>query len=98
MTKFERYIDLQADFYHYMVTFGGITKKTSSDYVTRMKFLSHDYLLDETLTKERIDDILRQEAVKQQNRAVYNNRKSLQSFMRLLCRDINGIAENATPT
>lgn len=26
--------DLQADFYHYMVTYGGIAPKTSSDYVT----------------------------------------------------------------
>ncbi len=80
MTNYERYIDLQADFYHYMVNFGGIAKKTSSDYVTRMKFLSHDYLLDETLTKEKVDEILRQEAVKQLDRTVYNSKKSLSDF------------------
>lgn len=80
MSNFEKYIDLQADFYHYMVNFGGIAKKTSSDYVTRMKFLSHDYLLDETLTKEKIDDILSQEAIKQQNRTVYSSKKSLSDF------------------
>lgn len=48
MANLEKYMDLQADFYHYMVEFGGIAKKTSCDYVTRMKFLAHDYALDET--------------------------------------------------
>ncbi len=80
MTNFEKYADIQADFYHYMVDFGGIAKKTCSDYVTRMKFLSHDYLLDETLTEEDIDRILQEEAVKQQNRDVYNSKKSLSDF------------------
>lgn len=27
MTSYEKYLDLQADFYHYMVNFGGIAKK-----------------------------------------------------------------------
>lgn len=40
MSNIERYADLQADFYHYMVKYGGIAKKTSGDYVTRMKFLA----------------------------------------------------------
>ena len=40
MSNLEKYIDLQADFYHYMVEYGGIAKKTRSDYVTRMKFLA----------------------------------------------------------
>ena len=42
MSNLEKYIDLQADFYHYMVEYGGIAKKTCSDYVTRMKFLEDD--------------------------------------------------------
>ena len=71
---------MQADFYHYMVKFGGIAKKTSGDYVTRMKFLAHDYSLDETLTKEKIDEILRQEDFKRQERSVYTSKKSLSDF------------------
>ena len=46
MSNLEKYIDLQADFYHYMVEYGGIAKKTCSDYVTRMKllaFVNSDY-------------------------------------------------------
>ena len=73
-------MDLQADFYHYMVEFGGIAKKTSCDYVTRMKFLAHDYSLDETLTQEKIDEILRQEDLKRQERTVYTSKKSLSDF------------------
>uniref|UniRef100_UPI003FF0C3DB HNH endonuclease n=1 Tax=Segatella copri TaxID=165179 RepID=UPI003FF0C3DB len=80
MSNLEKYTDLQADFYHYMVKFGGITKKTSGDYVTRMKFLAHDYSLDETLTKEKIDEILRQEDFKRQERSVYTSKKSLSDF------------------
>lgn len=80
MSDLEKYTDLQADFYHYMVKFGGIAKKTSGDYVTRMKFLAHDYSLDETLTKEKIDEILRQEDFKRQERSVYTSKKSLSDF------------------
>lgn len=80
MANLEKYMDLQADFYHYMVEFGGIAKKTSCDYVTRMKFLAHDYSLDETLTQEKIDEILRQEDLKRQERTVYTSKKSLSDF------------------
>ena len=80
MSNLEKYTDLQADFYHYMVKFGGIAKKTSGDYVTRMKFLAHDYSLDETLTKEKIDEILRQEDFKRQERSVYTSKKSQSDF------------------
>lgn len=80
MSNLEKYTDLQADFYHYMVKFGGIAKKTSGDYVTRMKFLAHDYSLDETLTKEKIEEILQQEDLKRQERSVYTSKKSLSDF------------------
>lgn len=80
MSNLERYTELQADFYHYMVKFGGIAKKTSGDYVTRMKFLAHDYSFDETLTKEKVEEILCQEDLKRQNRTVYTSKKSLSDF------------------
>lgn len=80
MSNIERYADLQADFYHYMVKYGGIAKKTSGDYVTRRKFLAHHYLLDETLTQEKIEDILRQEDLKRESRSVYTSKKSISDF------------------
>lgn len=45
-----------------------------------MKFLAHDYSLDETLTQEKIDEILRQEDLKRQERTVYTSKKSLSDF------------------
>lgn len=36
MSNLEKYTDLQADFYHYMVEFGGIAKKTSGDLKSRL--------------------------------------------------------------
>lgn len=80
MSNSEKFSDLQADFYHYMMKCGGITKKTCGDYVTRMKFLAHDYSLDDTLTKEKVDEILRQEDLKRQGRKVYSSKKSLSDF------------------
>ncbi len=80
MSYLERYIDLQADFYHYMIEYGGIKKKTSGDYVTRLKFLARDYSLDETLTKENVEEILHQEDLKRQKRDVYTSKKSLSDF------------------
>ncbi len=72
--------DLQADFYHYMITFGKIAPKTGLDYVTRLKFLSNDYRLDESITEEYIDYILNQEKTKQLYRSVYASKKSISDF------------------
>ncbi|WP_296260874.1 HNH endonuclease signature motif containing protein [uncultured Phocaeicola sp.] len=72
--------DLQADFYHYMVTYGGITPKTSSDYVTRLKFLAATYDINSSLTEEHIQSILEQEETNRQNRNVYSSRKSISDF------------------
>ena len=82
MEKYDKdtFEDLQADFYHYMVTYGGITPKTSSDYVTRLKFLSYDYDLNSSITEEDIRHILEQEEVKRQRRSVYASRKSISDF------------------
>ncbi len=80
MSSLEKYTDLQADFYHYMVKFGGMAKNTSRDYVTRMRFLARDYSIDETLTKEKVDDILNQENLRCRERKVYSSKKSLSDF------------------
>ena len=45
-----------------------------------MKFLAHDYPLDETLTKEKIEEILRQEELKRLTRGVYASKKSISDF------------------
>lgn len=63
-----------------MVAYGGITPKTSSDYVTCLKFLSYDYALDTSITEEYVQFILEQEEVKRLERNVYPSRKSINDF------------------
>ena len=73
-------IDLQADFYRYMVTHGGIAPKTSRDYISRLRFLASMYAIDSTLTTDRIEDIMRQEERKRLERDKYSSKKAMTDF------------------
>lgn len=55
--------DLQADFYHYLRDSegGNLAPKTSGDYISRMRFLSRLYTLDDRITKEKVDEIMKRE-------------------------------------
>lgn len=80
-TNYEKYFwNIQSDFYHYMITYGGITPKTSSDYVTRLKYLSSFYRIDETLTEEDIEYILQQENTRRLQRTKYTTPKAITDF------------------
>lgn len=72
--------DYISDFYHYMVTEGGLAQKTSHDYISRLKFLAADYMIDESLTKESVKDILSAEEEKRKIRNVYTSRKAISDF------------------
>lgn len=67
---------LQSEFYHYMVTVGGIAKKTSRDYISRLKFLAETggYKLDSNITSEYIDEIMNNEESVRQNRDRYSTK------------------------
>lgn len=47
--------ELEHDFLQYMLRYGGIAKKTSHDYVSRMRFLSNYYDLDSNITEEYVE-------------------------------------------
>lgn len=66
------FADYEADFYHYMLTVGGLQKKTSRDYISRMRFLSDTYTLDNHFTKEKMEDIIAKERVLMATRDRYN--------------------------
>jgi predicted restriction endonuclease len=74
---FEDYIP---DFYHYMVTEGGLPPKTSHDYISRLRFLARDYQLDERFSEETIKEILLSEDKKRKTRNVYQSRKAMSDF------------------
>lgn len=74
------YQEMQADFYHWLTECGGLARKTCGDYVTRLKFLSRQYRLDDSLTEEGVKKILMQESEKIGLREKYNTAKSISDF------------------
>ncbi len=78
--KEKHFLNIQSDFYHYMITEGGLTRKTSNDYISRLKFLSTTYRIDNTLTKERVEEILQEEEMRCIGRTKYSTRKSISDF------------------
>lgn len=69
--------EIEHDFLHYMLQYGGIAKKTSHDYVSRMRFLSQFYVLDTSITKEYVEYIMNEEKKVYQDRSRYNTLKAL---------------------
>ena len=69
--------ELEHYFLHYMMEFGGIAKKTSHDYVSRMRFLSHFYSLDENITEEYVEYIIVEERKAYTHRDKYNTAKAV---------------------
>lgn len=69
--------ELEHDFLHYMLKFGGIAKKTSHDYVSRMRFLAQSYAIDSDITADYIEHIMNEERKVYTERDRYNTLKSL---------------------
>lgn len=78
-TDFE---SVQSDFYHYMITVGGIAKKTSLDYISRLKFLTQTrgYKLDTDITPEYVDEIIANEERDRLNREKYSTKHAMGDF------------------
>jgi len=74
------FFELQSDFYRYMVNFGGIKPKTARDYISRLKFLSVNYLIDLSLTQESINIIIAQEKNEMVTRKEYSTPKAMADF------------------
>ena len=74
------FIELQSDFYFYMITIGNIAPKTGRDYLTRLKFLASKYTLNTTITTEYIEYILSQEEIERSNRTKYSTRHAMNDF------------------
>lgn len=74
------FAELQADFYHYMKTVGGLGGRTVTNYLSWMKFLANDYPIDRTLTNEGITKIIAQEEEKRLHREIYKESKDVTNF------------------
>ncbi|MBM6672417.1 HNH endonuclease [Marseilla massiliensis] len=73
---------LQSLFYHYMITEGGLAKKTSCDYISRLKYLTDvcGYKLDSDMTSELIDEIMNLEEVSRLKREKYSTKHAMGDF------------------
>lgn len=69
--------ELEHNFLQYMLSNGGIAKKTSHDYISRMRFLSHYYILDTNVTEEYVEHIMNEERKVYAQRDRYNTAKAL---------------------
>lgn len=74
------FADYESDFYHYMILYGNLTSKTSRDYISRLRFLSQSYLLDENISEEYIDYIIEMERLIIPNRKRYATSKAMSDF------------------
>lgn len=80
MDNVQIFRDYEADFYHYMVSYGKIASKTSRDYISRLRFLSQYYTIDNQITKEYIDQIIESENSRKNSRQKYSNAKAMSDF------------------
>ena len=69
--------ELEHDFFQYMLHDGGIAKKTSHDYISRMRFLSNSYVLDINVTDDYVEHIMNEERKVYAFREKYNTTKAL---------------------
>lgn len=72
--------DYEADFYRYMVLYGNLAPKTSKDYISRLRFLSKNYPINETISEEFIDHIIETEKMIMSNRQNYTSAKAMSDF------------------
>lgn len=72
--------ELQTDFYHYSMEFGGIMPRTSKNYLAWLKFLSQFYKIDRDISDEYIEHILSRENIEKESRDVYTTKKDLTNF------------------
>jgi len=80
-SNFNKYfIDLQSDFYHYMITYGSLTPKTARDYITRLRFLAESYILDMDISAEIVDEIIIAEDSIRLNRETYTTKHAMGDF------------------
>ena len=87
---------LEADFYHYMITVGGLTPKASRDYIFRLRFLAPNYKLNTSITQDYIDEIINIEDSLRVSRDKYRSRKALTDFRSCLRKFLSFVQYNYT--
>lgn len=74
------FYDAESDFYQYLTKQGNVSPRTKTNYISWLRFLSNNYLIDEGLSLEKIEIILKKEEIRRQNRQIYKKEKDLRNF------------------
>ena len=69
-----------SDFYHWMAQFDEVNARSRTNYISWLKFLSNNYDIDEKITEESINDIIKSESGLLTSRPIYKNEKDLGNF------------------
>ncbi len=87
----QSFLDIQSEFYHYMITDGKLSKKAASDYLSRLKFLTQYYTLDSSFNEDTLTHIIQSEKLIYTDRNKYNTKKSISDFKSGLFKFLNFI-------
>ena len=77
-----------------MITDGNLQRKTSHDYISRLRFLSKTYNLDSAITMSYIDEILENESRLLTERDFYNSKHAIGDFQAGLKKFLSFIQSN----
>ena len=69
-----------SDFYHWMAQFDEVNARSRTNYISWLKFLSNNYDIDERISDESINEIIKSESGLLTSRHIYKNEKDLVNF------------------
>ncbi len=88
-TEQQSFLNLQSEFYRFMITNGNLAKKTASDYLSRLKFLAQYYNIDSSFNESKLQHIIQSEELNRISRDKYNSKKSISDFKSGLAKFLN---------
>ena len=59
---FMSFLDNISDFYHWMAQFDEVNARSRTNYISWLKFLSNNYVIDEGISDESINEIISSES------------------------------------
>ena len=74
------FLDNISDFYHWMAQFDEVNARSRTNYISWLKFLSNNYVIDEGISDESINEIIKSESGLLTSRHIYKNEKDLVNF------------------
>lgn len=72
--------ETESDFYQFIISQGSKNTRTKTNYLSWLRFLSDFYVIDSSLTVEKIDIIIEQEKIRRNTRQKYIREKDISDF------------------